>query len=255
MMTTRKYCSRCCTGKNGRLIIGIKHTKGQHGSCVKHLARFVTMFYDYFGKHKNHIKGSYARFIHSIPSIDKDLDGLDCGHLNDSSWNSCRENVLFMDKTINIKSQRNSRLIAGRYRMLPMVWRSGSSRKILIEWEVGGNLVYFVCNNEYEYFDFQQTVLGKNKVIANLNLYHDNGNGERSQILTPKQSIPKEKPKSVSPSKQEIMSEIFLWNTGRERILDLFQRSPETFRKWRSTENGITTEVLEQILVLLGMQK
>ena len=259
MLTTRKICSRCRKsqrGRNsGRLNTTIRFGDGKHGRVIKNLSRFVLLYDEHFKRFRNYRHGSIRRFTHSIPSIDpkEREEQIDCGHLNALSWNNCNENVLFMKKKLNNEMSTYARQIAGKYSMLPIAWKSDDEIKILIEWNAGEALCYFVCESVADYLDFQKTVLGKNQMISNLSLFGVDENGNWVQYKTPMQSAVPERENDVL-SESALKTELWRWCSGRDRVLELYRRTPGVFWIWRNTEHDVEpTYLARQILRVMGI--
>lgn len=256
MLTTRKICSRCKQtpkgNDSGRLYTSIQFAKGKDGRTIKNLSRFVLFYNEYFKLFQNYKQGNITRFIHSIPTLDTNGEEIVCGHLNAWSWNNCNENIMFMLKAENDDMSTYARQIAGKYSMLPIAWKYDGESKILIEWNAGESLRYFVCESVADYVDFQKTVLGKNRMICNLSLF-GSADGEIVQYKTPMQSaIPIREQGEMSES--QLKTELWRWCDGRDRVLDLYRRSPGEFWKWHNTGSKVEPmTMVNQMLKVLGI--
>lgn len=248
MLTTRRICGKPkkCQD-NGRLCVSIHFAQKKDGWTIKNLSRFVLLYYSYFGKYANQKSGAITRFIRNIPTLEKNVgEGKHCAHLNAQSWNNCKENLLFMDNDLNQQMSNYASRISGAYGMLPIVWRSGNENRILIEWSKNGEHRYFVCNSVEDYLDFQETVLGVNGKIGNLQINLFYRDGRFHQEPTPMQSARPRNYTAPPPNMETILSELQEWSNGKNRILQKYQESPDCFWIWRNTQDRIAIDVFAQ---------
>lgn len=257
MLTTRKICSQCKRNKqkkdNGRLFLNIRCKCGKDGQIIRNLSRFALIFDEHYKRFENYRNGNITRFLHSIPEIDPGKE-IECGHLNARSWIDCNENMLFMKNELNGAMSTYAGLIDGKYSMLPIAWKADSESKILIEWNAGEALVYFVCESVEDYVDFQKVILGKKPMIRDLSLVAADSDGNRTQFKTPMQSARSPVEKQEKMSVHELTTELWRWCDGRDRVLGLYKNSPGVFWTWQNTDKNMAADVLlRQILRLFGV--
>ncbi len=242
MLTTRSICTECRKGKDtGRLFTAVHYSQKKTGYKMLNLSRFVLTYDEFFGRFKNYATGSITRFIHSLPSLIPN-EGIDCGHVNANSWNSCKENILMMEREKNIKMSSYARTIQGRYKMFPIVYDDNGKKVFLIEWDIGDSPRLILCESIDDYINMQEFAIGKDPKVKNLRLQlrtadENDGLQITETIPTPGEQVLPQTAKAPVLDRKEIIRAMLNWSCQKDSLIGLYQEHPNIFYHWKNTNN------------------
>lgn len=245
ILTTGNMCGRIQTNKrNGRHCITIHYANKKEGYAICNLARFVLMYYKYFGKYKRQ-KGSKIRFVHAFPTLSVLFgENNDCGHINSRQWNNSRNNVAIMDKKVNQEMRDYATQFIREYSIFPITIHEENDI-VLVEMEAFGKRHYYRCNNMEEYADLQRVMIGKSKLTENLRISKICKDEQKAyEIDTPSQAYKKKGAKDKIITKEDILEEFWKWCNKRDELLDIYKNHPEIFKDWSCCAKGTDVNTL-----------
>lgn len=259
MLTTKGLCYNYqkCIATN-RIKVSVHFAKKKNGSVGQNISRFVAIYNKCFGQFKNQ-KGAIKRFIRKYPVLNERFKEMDGSHVNAYKFNHCRENIMLMPSTVNRSMDNLAARIAGNYRMNPFRYSDGESDKILIEWNIGEESRYIVCNSTEDYADIQNFILGVSKYTKNLEMRNATVLEDHETVISDHNPTPREQSlsrKGVAAGNVEyadVQRMMFQWSADCERVTKLYREHPEIFWEWKNTAEKFSTEdLLRQAIIIFG---
>lgn len=252
LLTNRSLCNGYTSSNRGRISAFVQYAHKRDGAVRKNLSRIVLIYNEFFGSYKN-MSGAIKRFVHDIPALDEKLGkGIVCGHINAKSYINCAENIMLMGDTTNSEMSTYAQRFSGNYAMRPFAWRSEGDTKILVEWDTGNSLDYFVCDTPEEYADLQKCMAGKCSLTENVKITYTSGE-TTYKVATPRETMISQHEKNKQPeNRAAFLREFWTWCDSRDRVFDLYSNDPKRFHKWSECTKGITLDALPEILSIFG---
>lgn len=259
LLRTKDFCTNYQKNRRtNRINLAIHYAKRKDGILGQNLSRFVAVYNDCFGRFKNQ-KGALKRFIRQYPALNKRFERMHGSHVNACKFNHSRENLMFMPDSVNMDMGNYAARIAGKYRMNPFRFCYGESDKILIEWNIGEDSRYIVCNSVEDYADLQGFILGASKYTQNLvmrlaTIMDDHETVVSDSVHTPKEeALPRNGVAAGSVEYKDILRMMYQWSADCERVTKLYREQPGLFWNWKNTEKDIATEdLLWQTVFVFG---
>lgn len=239
MLATSNLCGISYKRESDRLIVKVNHgdlDKNDRGWCPKNLGHFVLLYYTHFFRFRKR-NGAIKQFIHNIPKLSQNYKGKEAAHLNAIKRIGGTGNLMWMNKTTNIKMKDLAACFRGEYNFFPIVTEDN---EILVDFTSHGKTFLYKCATPEDYLDMQLILMGRSVHTKDFWAMRAR-TGEK--ILTPKETYEEVKKQEQSQlTVEEMVAEYWAWCEHRDRLLKQYREYPDDFLTWPSLSDEITEE-------------
>ena len=240
-LTNRNNCG-IQPGRTNRLNVSIHVAKSRDGYVWMNLAKLLLIYRTFRTKYKS--QDTFKRRIRNLSQ--KRCLGLHAAHVNSLKWNDCKNNLMFMNGTVNLKLRDDIRNISGRYGCTPICYEENGKIIILAKWIVEGKERYLKFNDASAFLGFQQFVFGDMNTFRVMTFPDD----EAVILPLPKeQKINGREGSERFSDREQLLSEFWEWCLERDSIIKQYTDHPHTFYSW--SESKTKDSFFKKILTIM----
>ena len=240
-LTNRSICN-IQPSRIKRLIVKIHVAKRRGGYVWMNLAKLTLIYRTFRTEYKS--LDTFKRRIRILSK--KRCSGLHAAHVNSLKWNDCKNNLMFMNSTVNLKLRDDIRNISGRYECTPICYEESGKIIILAKWIVEGKERYLKFNDASAFLDFQQFVFGD---MNTFRVMEFPDNETRILPLPKEQKINGREGSERFSDREQLLSEFWEWCLERDSIIKQYVDQPHTFYSW--SESKTKDSFFKKILTIM----